>query len=51
MADIMKINTQNFHHLVDEAGDTYNTVIYKPPTYNNNDPVADLVGPQQSKEV
>ena len=46
----MKIHTQAFHRLVDEDGHTYYTVIYKPPTYTDDDPDADMIDSQLSKD-
>ena len=48
--DLKKITTDNFHHNVNEEGEAYYTVIYKPPMYNNTDKDADTVGPQQASK-
>ena len=47
---LKKITTVDFHRNVNEEGEAYYTVIYKPPTYNKSDSNAHTTGPQQTSK-
>ena len=49
--NLKKITTEDFHCNVNEEGEAYYTIIYKPPTYSKSNCNAHTTGPQQASEL